>query len=493
MRKTLILLFITLSYQANAQVTADRTSYDFGDLYPNAQTYVDIHFTNKTEKRQFLLTIDKPRDVYYIFSSKTIEPDSSITIRLKINDGQKGRFSDDIDIYFSDSREPITIRLTGNIKEVASNPLTECPDFNNNPPTNGGYTYGVTIKVIDSLTGEPIRRSRVNVINNNSMEGTFYTNRDGIVHEDIPMGYYYISAEKETYLRNYHIGYLNFQRNYVLIKLRQPEVEEEEPPIFADNDPEPPITDEEPPVEETNEDEIVIDFNEESVNPDPVETDTVPRETEIIEPEYVDDTPFDELPDTLFDQAHFRTNNITFILDVSSSMNGNGKLELLKQSMYELTAMLRPEDRISIIKYSSTVSVVADGLGGEEKDEINERVAKLRTSSSTAGGDAIKVAYRINNRIYAPNKNNIVIMITDGAFNKGSKDYKEIIEKNYKEKGIIFSVVGIKTSEYITEHMDNVVAGGGGDFVQIRTMQDAETKLFQEIRRTSFRGREREQ
>ena len=169
MRVLLTLILASFAFLANAQVTADRTSYDFGDLYPNAQTYVDIHFTNKTDKRQFLLTIDKPRDIYYIFSGKTMEPDSSITIRLKINDSQKGRFTNDIDIYFSDSRDPVTIRLTGNIKEVASNPLTACPDFNSNPPANGAYSYGVTIKVIDSLTGEPIRRSRVNVINNNSL------------------------------------------------------------------------------------------------------------------------------------------------------------------------------------------------------------------------------------------------------------------------------------------------------------------------------------
>lgn len=491
MRVLLTLILASFAFLANAQVTADRTSYDFGDLYPNAQTYVDIHFTNKTDKRQFLLTIDKPRDIYYIFSGKTMEPDSSITIRLKINDSQKGRFTNDIDIYFSDSRDPVTIRLTGNIKEVASNPLTACPDFNSNPPANSAYSYGVTIKVIDSLTGEPIRRSRVNVINNNSLEGTYYTNKDGIVHEDIPLGYYYIAAEKEAYLGNYHIGYINFQHNYVLIKLRQPEVEEEEPPVYVDNNPEPPVIEEDPILDEPLEDEIVIDFNEdpEPEIEEPVIIDTIPEIPEVVEPEYVNDTPFEDLPDTLFDQAHFRTNNITFILDVSSSMNGNGKLELLKQSMYELTAVLRPEDRISIIKYSSTVSIVADGLGGEEKDEINERVAKLRTSSSTAGGDAIKVAYRINNRIYAPKKNNIVIMITDGAFNSGSKDYKEIIEKNYQEKGIIFSVVGIKTSEYITEHMDNIVETGGGDFIQIRTMQDAKTKIFHEIRRTSFRGR----
>jgi Ca-activated chloride channel family protein len=493
MRFLLGLFFTFVSCFTFSQVTADITKYDFGDLYPNAQSYVDITFTNNTDKRQFLLTIDKPRDVYYIFSSKGMDPGESITIRLKINDGLKGRFSHDVDIFFSDSRDPISIRLFGNVKEVASNPLTACPDFNSDPPApGGGYSYGITIKVIDSLTGEPIRRSKVNVIRNNTVVGTYNTNKDGIVHEDFPLGYYYISAEKETYFSNYSVGYLNFQRNYVLIKLRQPEPEiEEEPEILVTNDPDPPVEEEEPETEEPEEEnEIVIDFNDPDPEPEvTIEVDTIPEVPEIVEPEYVDDTPLNELPDTLFDQAHFRTNNITFILDVSSSMNGNGKLELLKQSMYELVEVLRPEDRISIISYSSNVNVVVDGLGGEEKEEINERVAKLRTSSSTAGGDAIKVAYRMNNRIYSPDKNNIVIMITDGAFNRGSKDYKEIIEKNHLEKGIIFSVVGIKTSPYITDHMQEVVSGGGGDFIEIRDTQDAETKIFQEIRRTSFRGR----
>lgn len=493
MRILLGFLFLLLSGTTFSQVSAEMTKYDFGDLYPNAQSYVDITFTNNTDKRQFLLTIDKPRDVYYVFSGKAMESGETITIRLKINDGRKGRFSHEVDIFFSDSRDPVTIRLTGNVKEVASNPLTACPDFNSDPPAQGGgYSSGITIKVIDSLTGEPIKRSKVYVLRNNTVVGTYHTNRDGIVHEDFPLGFYYITAEKDPYMSNYSAGYLNFQRNYVLIKLRQPETEEE-PDVLVSNEPDPPVMDEEPVIEETEEEnEIVIDFNE---DPDPeaeeesVVTDTLPDEPAVIEPEYVDDTPLAELPDTLFDQAHFRTNNITFILDVSSSMNGNGKLELLKQSMYELTKVLRPEDRISIITYSSTVSVIADGLGGEEKDAINERVAKLRTSSSTAGGDAIKVAYRLNKRIYSPDKNNIVIMVTDGAFNRGSKDYKEIIEQNHDEKGIIFSVVGIKTSTYITEHMQEVVSSGGGDFIQIRDPQDAETKIFQEIRRTSFRGR----
>ncbi len=465
----------------NGQIVAEKKVHNFGDLYPNAQTYVDIKFTNKTGKKHFLLTLDKPRDVYYIFSGKTLLPDSSITIRLKINDGKKGKFNHDVDVYFSDSDDPITVRLTGNVKEVAGNPLTSCPDFNNNPPASNRTEFAITIKVIDSLTREPIRRSKVYIVRNNSLIGEYYTNKDGIIHREIPLGYYLLAAEKETYKTNYNEGYLNFQRNYVEIELQRPVVEEEPPEIIAE------VPD------ETEEPEIIIDLNEDPPEEEPVVevvvVDTIPEVEIVEEPEVIDNRTLAELPDSLFDKAHFKTNNITFILDVSSSMNSSGKLELLKESMTELVTILRAEDLISVIKYSSNVSVVVNGLGGDEKEKINERVAALRTSSSTAGGDAIQVAYRMNRKIYSPERNNIVIMITDGAFNRGSKTYLETIEKNYNERGIIFSVVGIKTSEYVTTHMDNIVSKGGGSFIQVRTHEDAKTKIIQEIKRTSFKGR----
>jgi len=471
------------------QITAEKKYHNFGDLYPNMQTYVDIKFTNNTNKKHFLLNIDRPRDVNYIFTKKVLLPDSSMVLRLKVNASRKGKFNHEIDVYFSDSDQPVTIRLSGNIKEVAANPLTDCPDFNKTPPTNGGYDFAITVKVIDSLTQEPIRRAKVNFVRSNRLVGTYYTNKDGIIHREMTMGYYLVNAEKETYYPNYKMGYLNFQHNYILIKMQQPEQEEEEEPVFVINEPETP--------EETVEEEapeIIIDLNEEPEEEDIiVETppaDTIPEVVEEIEePIVLDDTPLEELPDTLFDVQHFKMNNITFILDVSSSMNSHGKLDLLKLSMTELVEILRPNDLISIIKYSSSVSVVADGMNGTEKENIKARVAKLRTSASTAGGDAIKVAYAMNRRVYSPKRNNIVIMITDGAFNKGSKDYLEIIAKNYQEKGIIFSVVGIKTSSYITEHMRNIVNEGGGDFIEVRNVEDAKTKIIKEIKRTSFRGR----
>lgn len=79
-------------------------------------------------------------------------------------------------------------------------------------------------------------------------------------------------------------------------------------------------------------------------------------------------------------------------------------------------------------------------------------------------------------------------MITDGLFNKGAMDYESVIASNYQNYGTRFSVVGIKTTDYVTEHMQEIVKLGGGDFIQVHTIEDAQAKIVNEIRRTSYKG-----
>ena len=66
----------------------------------------------------------------------------------------------------------------------------------------------------------------------------------------------------------------------------------------------------------------------------------------------------------------YKYNNITFILDVSTSMNSSGKLNLLKLSMIELVKMLRAEDKVTLIKYSSTAEAIMTHESGAHHEEI---------------------------------------------------------------------------------------------------------------------------
>jgi len=472
MQRLAVVFLIFWQFPCNSQVVAEKTNHDFGDLYNGAPGYFDFKFTNTSEKVQYLLTINKPAEVSYVFSSKIIKPDSSIYIRFKPDASRKGSFNYEVEVYFSQPFEPFVIRLSGNVKESESNSLTDCPDFDTNPIYKQ-QNFQVTIKVIDSLTGLPIDDANVYVIERGEMVGKYETNAKGFVHDELPLGLYYIVAEKIGYLSDYFEGYINFARNYVEIDLpkkeRTPEVEVEV-------------------VENIDTAEI------EEVEMWPLDIVELPDTTdEVVDVtdnfvEEVDTTSLELLPDTLFDNAHFKFNNITFILDASSSMNSQGKMDLLKMAMIELVKILRPEDKVTVLKYAAEVTVLMENESGADKDKIIEIVKGIRTTGITAGGTAINEAYRLNNKYFIPEGNNIVIIITDGAFNSGDQNYDKTIKSNFGSKGIRFSVVGVKTTAYIETNMKNIAALGGGAYIQIHSIEDAQTNIIEEIKRTSFKA-----
>jgi len=464
--KLLTFLCFFLSFTTFSQLKPTKYKHNFGDLYANAPTYTDFTFTNNSNANIFMLTIDRPQGVNYIFSRKRIAPDSTFILRLKVNDKIKGKFNYKIDVYFSDNNQPVTLTLTGNIKEKNSNPLTDCPDFNQNPPNHNTPGFEVTIKVIDSLTREPIKKSKVYLVENGRLIATYQTNADGIVHKKIPLGYYFITAEKTNYNSNSKEGYINYQSNYYLIELQQhnqvrPDTDIDTSDIIVDVPNQPVLIVNEP--KHPKPDSNITDYEQ---NP----------------------TPLNELPPSNFDSNNFKPNHIVFIVDISASMKKKGKMDLLKLSMIELTKILRPEDKVTLIAYSSDVYLLLEDVSGRDKDQIAQQINSLVSKGSTDGGKAIKKGFKLANKHKIVEGNNLIFMVTDGAFNKGQTKYKKVIRFNKMFRKIQFSVVGIKTGNYLTEEMTKMSKIGGGKYVKIMSDADAQIKLFEEIKRTSFRG-----
>jgi Ca-activated chloride channel family protein len=484
--KLIYLILFMVSFASIAQLETSNLTHDFGEMYDNAPSYHDFRFKNNSGVAVFLLTLDKPREVNYIHTKKIIQPDSTMLLRLKIDDRIQGRFKYKVDLFFSDSNTPITVTLMGNVKQKSTNQLTDCPDFNAPRPTNGLAQFEVTIKVVDSLTGDPIKKSKVYLINGNQLVGEYFTNAYGIIHKSIPLGYYFITAHKRSYFSNSHEGYINYDNNYVEIALGQPQ--KVEPVIIPTHN----------PVLVVNEPVQNVEINDSiatTIEPEP-EVVIVP-EPEIIvvveEPELVnepiDDKPtqteFDNLPPDNFDDNYYLPNNIVFIVDVSTSMKYKGRIDLLKKSMIELTQSLRPQDHVSLISYSSDYTILLEDVSGANKAEIINKVNSVKVSGFTDGGEAIKQAYLLVNKSYIEGGNNQIFMVTDGAFNRGQTKYKRVIKKNYAKSDIKFTMVGIKTTNSLDVSMTEMAKFGGGKYLKIMNDKDADDKLLEEIKRTS--------
>jgi len=466
MRNLLTFLLVFCAIQLNAQVTFDKTKHDFGDLEAYDFRFVDIILKNEGSKKEWLLSVKTPREVVYINSGQFIEKDSSIVLRLQVNPPGKGRFNYTVDVFTSDRSEPVKVKLTGNLKNTDQNDVSAfnaCPNFNERPGGKDPNAFKLTVVTIDKETRETLNKSVVSLIQNGSDVWTEKTDRNGQIKKDATLGLSYFYATHEGYFPAELGAYINFKRNYFVLELeRRPEVTIPEPPpvpdttILADNPP-----------------EIIIEIE------DHIEEDTST---------YVAEVPpsLEELDDDDFTSQNFKPINVVFVLDVSSSMKDADKMELMKFALFQLTDMLRPQDKMGIVTYSSETSVLLRPTSGGDKTEIRQKVEDLKASGFTAGGKGIKMGFAQAKRARIEDGVNHVIIITDGAFNRDSDDYKRHVRK-YARKGIHLSVVGIKNKEKDKPEMMEAADLGGGNYVPINGLSDAKRNLKKEIRVLTYK------
>lgn len=451
---------LQLAFSLSAQISFDKLKYDFGDLEVYSPRFVDFQLSNKGLRKEWLLSVKKPADVVYLPTKQELLPDSSITIRLQVNPTKKGRFSYDVAVFLSDRAEAVTLRLTGNMAELpleSAQNFTACPDFTTQAAGRDPNSFELTVITIDKETKEPLPGTAVSLIQNGRSVWNKATDKQARIKEKSTLGYSYFYAHRESYKETELGAYINFKRNYIVLELeRIPSTE----PI-----PEPPL------------------ISEVSEVPDLSEILQENPPTRIVEPA---PPGFDDLSTDDFSETHFKPVNVVFVLDVSSSMKQADKIELMKYAMLKLSELLREQDRFGIVTYADQASILLKPSAGSEKEKIQEEIRALKAFGYTAGGSGIKLGFQVAKSSFITDGVNQVIVITDGAFNRNSTDYKKYVTK-YAKKGIHMSVVGIKIKDVDEVEMREAAALGKGHFVPIDRLADAENNLRQAIRLMAFK------
>jgi Ca-activated chloride channel homolog len=114
--------------------------------------------------------------------------------------------------------------------------------------------------------------------------------------------------------------------------------------------------------------------------------------------------------------------NLVFLIDVSGSMRGPDRLDLLKASLGLLVRQLRAEDRISIAVYAGAAGVVLEPTPGNQQAKMLAALDALEAGGSTNGGAGIALAYNLARQAFKQDGINRVILATDGDFNVGTVD-----------------------------------------------------------------------
>jgi Ca-activated chloride channel homolog len=180
--------------------------------------------------------------------------------------------------------------------------------------------------------------------------------------------------------------------------------------------------------------------------------------------------------------------NLVFLIDVSGSMDEPNKLPLVQASMKLLADQLRPQDKVAMVVYAGSAGVVLPSTSGDKKITIKSAIDKLQAGGSTAGGEGIKLAYKIAKENFIKSGNNRVILCTDGDFNVGvsSDDGLVRLVEDERKSGVFLTVLGYGMGNYQDAKMQKLADKGNGNHAYIDNLKEANKVLVKEAGGTLY-------
>ena len=171
--------------------------------------------------------------------------------------------------------------------------------------------------------------------------------------------------------------------------------------------------------------------------------------------------------------------HLTFLVDVSGSMNRPDKLGLAQDSLKILTNNLKPEDTVSLVTYAGSTRVVLAPTGMYERGKILGAIGELTAGGSTAMESGMDLAYRQALTNFKRDHVNRVIVLSDGDTNIGARDEQELMReiKKYVDEGVTLSMIGLGMGNYKDSLMEQLANKGNGNYYYIDTLKEAR-KVF---------------
>lgn len=171
--------------------------------------------------------------------------------------------------------------------------------------------------------------------------------------------------------------------------------------------------------------------------------------------------------------------SLTFVIDVSGSMEMGNRLGLVKQSLQLLVDRLRPDDTVAIVAFGTEARVVLNPTSGEDRATLLNAIYGLRTEGATNAEAGLRLGYRIANLAYRADGINRVILCSDGVANVGATGPEAILEsiRGYADAGITLTTVGFGMGNFNDVLMEQLADKGDGNYAYVDTLDEAR-KLF---------------
>jgi Ca-activated chloride channel family protein len=172
---------------------------------------------------------------------------------------------------------------------------------------------------------------------------------------------------------------------------------------------------------------------------------------------------------------------LTFVVDVSGSMDRENRLGLVKESLFELLDSLREDDMVGLVVYGSRGEVLLEPSADHEA--IRRAIGQLRAGGSTNAEEGLVLAYELAARYRDGERINRVILCSDGVANVGRTGPESILEriKGWAAKGIELTTVGFGMGNYNDVLMEQLADSGNGRYAYVDALPEAHRLFVEEL------------
>ncbi len=180
--------------------------------------------------------------------------------------------------------------------------------------------------------------------------------------------------------------------------------------------------------------------------------------------------------------------NVVLLIDVSGSMSPEDRLPLLKKGFRLFAAQLRDHDKVAIVTYANGTAVALEPTSGRDKHKIIAAIDALGSGGGTAGADGLRRAYEMAERNFDPKAVNRVILATDGDFNIGISDPKQLetFIAAKRKSGVYLSIFGVGYGNLNDALIQRLTQTGNGNAAFIDSLLEARKAMSQELGSTMF-------
>jgi len=172
---------------------------------------------------------------------------------------------------------------------------------------------------------------------------------------------------------------------------------------------------------------------------------------------------------------------LTFVVDISGSMDQGNRLGLVKQSLDLLLGQLRKDDKVGLVVYGAEARVLLEPTS--DRELIRSAIERLVPDGATNAEAGIALGYDVAGRSFRPGAINRILLCSDGVANVGATGPEPILERIRREskRGIELTTLGFGLGNYNDVLMERLADQGNGRYAYLDDLDEARRVLVEEL------------